>query len=243
MQIIYNLISQPKRKRAAVYAVLVSLRREGMNKKIVSHIQYSWIAYVLIAAVVIIFWSVLFNAMSQPEDNEKISIIFYSEGWDSFSLSKHLQENKGDITAQPLKIVDVEQASVNKTILKSRIGTDMMSVDIMAIEQSLLDNSTESDITIRVEDCFYPLDTAKLEELFGDISVNYLTIDGKAYGFYLNDPDDGVKNRFEEFYTGDDTFLLFFSRNSVNLDRMNSLGNEGDLAAIDFVKYLLEIDE
>ncbi len=214
-----------------------------MNKKIISHIQYNWIAYVLIAIAVILVWLTVFNALAQPEDNERISLIFYSDGWDSSILTAHLNAQIDSITVQKIKNVATEQASGDKAYLFQRLGTDMITNDIIVIDVALLDEKSSGAYAINPEEIFYELDRERLDALFGNVAVDYLTADGKAYGIYLNDPNDGVKNNFEKIYSGEVSFAVFFSRESVNLDQMNGLGNKGDTAAIDVVRYLLKIED
>ncbi len=211
-----------------------------MKKRIISHIQYTWILYLLFAVAAILIWSMVFQGFLQLEQNEQVGVIFYSEGWNSHELYVHLSDNIGSITEQDIKKISVEQCAANKSVLLERLGTDMYSRDIMVIEESLLDNSTQLQLTVDIEKAFYALDRERLDAVFGDIEVNYLVINDKSYGIYLNDASDGVTTNFEKFYSGEDTFVLFFSRETVNIDCMNEKGQSGDGAAIDLVKYLLK---
>ncbi len=214
-----------------------------MNRKLASHIQYNWISYVLIAVIVIALWCVVFDAVSQPKDNEKISIIFYSTGWDSYDLTLHLNSNREKISSQYLKKITTEQVSASKATLFQRLGTDMITNDIVVIEQSLLEHGDETKYDLNPDEVFYAINLEKVSSVFGDMDINYLMVDGKAYGIYLNAPNDGKTNNFEKYYKGDDIFILFFSRESVNVNQMNELGRKGDCAAIEVVKYLLEISD
>ena len=210
-----------------------------MNKKISSHVQYTWWLYLVIALVIVISWTTIFNGILQPENNEKVSIIFYSQnGWDSLALYTQLNNSRKQITQQNIETIIVEQCATNKTTFFQRVGADIVTSDILVIDLSLLDDS-DGQKTLDVSRCFYEIDQAKISQLFVDVTVDYYIVDGKAYGIYLNN-DDAVVNNFEKHYQGNYKFVLFFSRYSVNLDMMNNKGNQGDTAALDVVRYLLE---
>lgn len=213
-----------------------------MNKKIVSHLQYSWYIYVIIAVISIALWTMVFQGFLEPDNNERVAIVFYSGGWDSLELYAELNNTKGKITSQKLKEITVEQCAVNKTGLLQRVGSDMLISDLLVIEQSLIDGGTQQNITLDIPRCFYEIDQEKILTYFTDVNVNFYMVDEKAYGIYLNDPFDGQENNFENYYDGEDVFVLFFSRDSVNIDQMNGKGNIGDKAALDVTKYLLEVN-
>ena len=59
-----------------------------------------------------------------------------------------------------------------------------------------------------------------------------------AYGLEIYSP--GKQNRFSAFFSGEQTYYVFLSKESVNLAGLNGKGNNADDAALRILSYLLE---
>ena len=59
-----------------------------------------------------------------------------------------------------------------------------------------------------------------------------------AYGLEIYTP--GSQNRFSAFCSGDQTYYVFLSKESVNLADLNGNGTQTDDAALRLLEYLLE---
>lgn len=198
-------------------------------KKITSHLQYNLWIYLLIALLAIVFWVTVFGSLASPEDNEKITILYFGSDLDSNALQEDISEKISLLTEQNIKQVSIDAVDTrNYQLIHQLLPTRIYDTDLIIISQSVVEETSCKT--------FFP--SIPVERMNGLNIGEYYYEDEQPYGILLNGGNG--ENNFSAFYSGDERYYVFFSSSSVNLNRLFSVGEYGDDAALAVLKYLLE---
>ncbi len=206
-----------------------------MNKRLASHLQYSWWIYVVVAVLAIALWCGLFSVIYEPSANEKIDVFVLSNKIDADLLEQNLAQNIKKITNQNIKKVGVEAFFDNiensYTILASRV----LSNDLLIIPLSAL-TPDENDMMVIATNHFSPLPKGVLDMFkFEDGDLFYYK--DEAFGIIVG--GGNKQTLFDTLYKPDEKYVLFLSAYSKNMDALFGQGVKGDDAAISVLSYIL----
>lgn len=194
-----------------------------------SHMQYNWWKYLLVILAAVILWCTVFRALAQPEDNEKLNVLFVGEGLDTEKMEQTITGMLPQLTDQ-----SVRQVKVTQTRLEGREAYEILQMrtyeyDIVIISQSCLQENMGNAL-------FSGAMTEKMQAHFAGLQFHTepqgeLTIPSGI----VPEPDGG----FGAFYSGQENCYLFASPQSVNFDGLNGLGQTGDDCALRIMEYLV----
>lgn len=198
------------------------------NTHVTTHLQYHWWKYVLLAVISIMIWTAVFDTLAKPAKNEKVGIIFFGDALDATGLHAELSAVMGSLTQQEITYVDVSQTIVDY----EQLGAVMMA---RSYDYDLLVLTAETVDRLSAYGFFSPLPND-----WNDIPTYSQEKDGNtvAYGLEIYRP--GSQNRFSAYCSGEQTYYVFLSKDSVNLACLNGNGAPEDDAALQMLKYLLE---
>lgn len=200
-----------------------------MNKTGIStHLHYNWWKYVLLTVVSVLIWTSVFDTLAKPAKNEKVGIVFFGEGLDTAALHADLTAAMGDLTEQKISYVDISQTFADNAHLGQLLMARINDCDLLILPAQLVDNLSAYGFFTPIPENLQDLPTYSQEK------------DGKtvAYGLEIYKP--GSQTRFASFCSGEETYYVFLSKESVNLAGLNGNGNQTDNAALQVLKYLLE---
>ncbi len=192
------------------------------------HLHYHWWKYVLLTVLSIAIWSAVFDTLAKPAKNEKVGIVFFGDALDVTALHTDLSAVIDDLTQQEIRFIDVSQTFADRDHLGQILMARSYDSDLLILPAELVDNLSAYGF-------FIPLpDTPK------DIPTYTQETDGEtvAYGLEIYSP--GNQNRFSSFCSGEQTYYVFLSKESVNLAGLNGNGDPTDNAALRILEYLLE---
>lgn len=214
-----------------------------MSRKLTSYFQYSWWMYLLSALVIIVVWYCAFTVVAKPKDNEKIQITFFDGSLQQEELSAHLNQNKGNLSTQSLKLIQVEKQKVDINTIHYLVTSRVYSTDLLVFDEALLVAKEGETPTINVKSYFLPISDKILQDIFGEgfSQVEYYRLDGKVYGIYLDYALTENTTFFENYTDCSNRYVLFFSHKSPNASVIFDQTNNGQNGAVDVVKYLLEV--
>ena len=193
-----------------------------------THLHYHWWKYVILAMLSIMIWSWVFDTLAKPAKNEKVSIVFFGEGLDSQALHADLSAAKNDLTQQKIRFVDVSQAFADRDHLGQVLMARTYDSDLMILPAELVDHLSAYGF-------FMPLsDPPK------DIPAYTQETDGETVVYGLEIYSPASQNRFSSYCSGEQTYYVFLSKESVNLAGLNGNGSQTDDAALQILTYLLE---
>lgn len=193
-----------------------------------THLHYHWWKYVLLTVLSIAIWSAVFDTLARPAKNEKVGIVFFGDALDVTALHADLTAAIDDLTEQEIAYVDVYQTFADYEHLGQVLIARVYDSDLLILSAEFVD-------MLSAYGFFMPLpDTPK------DIPTYSQEKDGRnvAYGLEIYSP--GSKNRFSAFCSGEQTYYVFLSKESVNLAGLNGIGKKTDDAALRILTYLLE---
>lgn len=193
-----------------------------------THLHYHWWKYVLLTVLSIAIWSAVFDTLARPAKNEKVGIVFFGDALDVTALHADLTAAIANLTEQEIAYVDVYQTFADYEHLGQVLMARVYDSDLLILSAEFVD-------MLSAYGFFMPLpDTPK------DIPTYSQEKDGRnvAYGLEIYSP--GSKNRFSAFCSGEQTYYVFLSKESVNLAGLNGIGKKTDDAALRILTYLLE---
>lgn len=194
-----------------------------------SHMQYNWWKYLLVILAAVILWCTVFHALAQPEDNEKLNVLFVGEGLDAEKMEQTITTMLPQLTDQ-----SVRQVKITQTRLEGREAYEILQMrtyeyDIVIISQSYLQENMGNAL-------FSKAMTEQMQAHFAGLQF-YSETQGERMvpsGIVL-ESDSG----FSAFYNGQETCYLFASPQSVNFNGLNGLGKAGDDCALRIMEYLV----
>ena len=193
-----------------------------------THLHYHWWNYVLLAVLSILIWTSVFDTLAKPERNEKVGIVLFGDELDVSALHTDLSAAIDDLTQQEIAYVDVLQTFADSKNLGSLLMARTYDYDLLVLTAETVD-------MLSAYGFFTPL-----PDYWENIPIYTQETNGAstAYGLEIYSP--GCQNRFSTFCTGDQTYYVFLSKESVNLAGLNGNGAPTDDAALQVLNYLLE---
>ncbi len=222
-----------------------------MSKRLVEHISANWFKYVAVLVFVPIFFGMIFDAMAKPKANEQVVISFFGDKMDVEGINDMLYKEKSSFTNQPLKNVYIDFNSVDGQILYQLIAAKAEYSDIIIVTEDMLLKKDDGSETLIPSSLFRFLGSDNepelLENVLGDKAGGFeyfyaedASGSKRPIGIYLNTLNkDGVKNIFEQYYTGGQRCVAFICPKSVNIGKMFSTNDGEDTAALDTLLYLI----
>ena len=198
------------------------------NTQVSAYLHYHWWKYVLLTILSIAIWTSVFDTLAKPERNEKLGLVFFGEALDVTALHADLSVAVENLTEQEIAYVDVLETFA----------------DSEHLGQILMARSYDHDLLVLPADCVDQISAygffMPLPEDWQDIPTYSQETNGEtvAYGLEIYSPDS--QNRFSAFCSGDQTYYVFLSKESVNLAGLNGNGQQTDDAALRILTYLLE---
>ena len=199
------------------------------DARLFSHLHYHWWKYVLLSVLSIMIWSAVFDTLAKPAKNEKVGIVFFGDALDVTALHTDLSAVIDDLTQQEIACVDVSQTFADYAHLGQILMARTYDCDLLILSAEQVDKLSAYGF-------FLPLP----DNTWKDIPKYSQEKDGEtvAYGLEIYTP--GSQNRFSAFCSGDQTYYVFLSKESVNLADLNGNGTQTDDAALRLLEYLLE---
>lgn len=204
------------------------MRKNKTDTRLSTHLYYHWWKYVLLAVLSIAIWTSVFDTLAKPAKNEKVGIVFFGDSLDASALHADLWAAIDEITEQKITCLDVSRTFADQEHLGQILMARAYDCDLLILPAELVDK-------ISAYGFFMPLlDPPE------DIPVYTQEKDGKtvAYGLEIYKP--GNQNRFSSFCSGEQTYYVFISKESVNLAQLNGNGIQTDDAALRILEYLME---
>ncbi len=203
-----------------------------------SYIQYHWWMYLVLVIVVVLLWSYIFGLIAQPKAYQKYAIAIFDKNFLHQQLQDELSQQMPNITTQQIKQVTVESLYDLGSSLQDMVLSRTILSDVIVVPLSMITTDNQQTDKIHVDN-FFAIPTEKLE-LLVDFPLDYYMVEGYARGIYINNPDDGVTNNFERFYTGTERCVMFLCEESANIGDIFDDGNGKYRVAIEVLAYLLE---
>lgn len=184
--------------------------------------------YMLAAVAVIFIWSAVFESMTIIKDDERLAITIYNIDCDTEKLHKDLLQQVPELTEQELKAVYVEAYDHyhKQTYADNILSAQIAQADLVIMPESLL---KEIDVAYH----FPSLPEALITE-------NTYQVEGISYGILIG--GEGIENRFTDYCKTDEPYYLLISSTTVNLGGVNNRGEPGDDAALQVLRYMMEVN-
>ena len=199
-----------------------------------AHLQYHRWCYVLLAVLSVLIWTTVFQNLAKPAKNEKVGIVFFGQELDASALHAELSSAIGDLTDQKIEYVDVFQTMDAGNQLGSVLMARSYDYDLLVLSGETMDH-------LHAYGFFAPL-PEQLPQSLKALPTYSQTEDGITAQYGLEAYRPGSQSRFSAFCSGDRTYYIFMSKESVNLAGLNGKGNPEDDAALRVLEYLLEED-
>ena len=205
------------------------MSKNKTDPRLSSHLYYHWWKYVLLAVLSIVIWTAVFDTLARPARNEKVGILFFGDSLDVTALHADLSAVMDDLTQQEVSYVDVSQTFADYEHLGQLLTARTYDYDLLVLSAEQVDKLSAYGF-------FLPLP----DNTWKDIPKYSQEKDGEtvAYGLEIYTP--GSQNRFSSFCSGEQTYYVFLSKESVNLAGLNGNGTQTDDAALRILEYLLE---
>lgn len=197
-----------------------------MNKaQFSNHLLYHWPLYILWAGASVAIWLTGFSQHLALKDNEQLRFVVCSENFVYDKAEKELKEKLPSLTSQPVEKVSAEVYSLENLTDEILAIRSIDATDFLILPTSKL----------KADECktyFLELN-AELKTSF--TGYQYYEEDGLSYGIKLTH-----EGRYFSYMNQTDTneYILFFFPDSVNLGRINNLGNQADDVGLKTAIYL-----
>lgn len=199
-----------------------------------SHMQYHWWKYLLVILTSVMVWCMVFNALAQPADNEKLKVLFVGEKLDTAGLEQAITALLPEVTEQAVRQVEVTQTVIEGQAAYQVLEMRTYEYDIVIISQSYLQENMGLSL-------FSGAMTAQMQQYFSGVPL-YTELREQEQvpsGFLL----EAGAGAFGTYYAGQEQCYLFPSPQSVNFDRLNGQGQAGDDCALRIMAYLMGCEE
>ena len=204
------------------------MRREQTDNRWATHLQYHWWQYVLLTVLSIMIWTAVFDGLAKPARNEKVGIVFFGDTLDVTALHTDLTDAIDSLTQQEIAYIDVSQTIADRTHLATLLVARTYDYDLLVLTAEAVD-------MLSAYGFFSPL-----PDNWKDIPTYSQEKDGTSVAYGLEIYRPGSQNRFSSFCSGEQTYYVFLSKESVNLAGLNGNGAPSDDAALRMLEYLLE---
>ena len=204
------------------------MRKNNTDASLSTHLHYHWWKYVLLTVLSILIWTAVFDTLGRPARNEKVGIVMFGDALDVSALHADLSAAIDELTQQEIAYVEVFQTLADHGHLGQILMARIYDYDLLVLPAEWVD-------PLSAYGFFAPL-----PENWKDIPTYTQETNGEtvAYGLEIYSP--GSQTRFSAYCSGEQTYYVFLSKESVNLAGLNGNGTQTDDAALRILTYLLE---
>lgn len=194
------------------------------------HMQYHWWKYAAVLAVSVALWCGVFYNLAQPEDHERLHILFVGEGLDTAQMQSDIEKLLPKLTEQNMKQVKVTQSDLQGQSALQILQARFYEYDIVLISNRCMQQNMGGAV-------FYQAMKPALSGRFSDYEF-YAEISDDSAALYGVQMKQGT-GAFYQYWDKDEPCYCFPSPNSVNFDGLNGLGEKGNDCALRIMEYLL----
>ena len=195
------------------------------------HLQYNWWKYLLVVLLPIIIWLTVFEQMAKPANNARLHILYVGKGLDSQSLQQELTHQLTQMSKQVLQEIAVTQVSPVGISYTEYLTARCFDYDLLILSPDWCPEGIGQAVFSRIPPAL--LDSFPSSDVYTEVveksDLPYAFVLPETSPFYSFSSDRGRP------------CLLFPSPESVNLDKKNGKGDLGDDAALQAMRYLLEV--
>ena len=195
------------------------------------HLQYNWWKYLLAVLLPIIIWLTVFEQMAKPANNARLRVLYVGEGLDSQSLQQELTHQLSQMSKQVLQEITVTQVSPAGISYTEYLTARCFDYDLLILSPDWCPEGIGQAVFSRIPTALlasFPSSDV-YTEVVEESDLPYAFVLPESSPFYSFSSDKGRP------------CLLFPSPESVNLDGKNGKGDLGDDAALQAMRYLLEV--
>lgn len=195
------------------------------------HLQYNWWKYLLAILLPLIIWSTVFEQMSKPASNARLRVLYVGDGLDSSEFQQELTLQLSELSTQVLQEITVTQVSPIGISYTEYLTARCFDYDLLILSPDWCPEGIGQAVFSRILPAL--LDSFPSSDVYTEVveksDLPYAFVLPETSPFYSFSSDRGRP------------CLLFPSPESVNLDKKNGNGDLGDDAALQAMRYLLEV--
>lgn len=195
------------------------------------HLQYNWWKYLLAILLPLIIWSTVFEQMSKPANNARLRVLYVGDGLDPSGFQQELTLQLSELSTQVLQEIAVTQVSPVGISYTEYLTARCFDYDLLILSPDWCPEGIGQAVFSRIPSAL--LDSFPSSDVYTEVveksDLPYAFVLPETSPFYSFSSDKGRP------------CLLFPSPESVNLDKKNGKGDLGDDAALQAMRYLLEV--
>lgn len=195
------------------------------------HLQYNWWKYLLAILLPLIIWSTVFEQMSKPANNARLRVLYVGDGLDPSGFQQELTLQLSELSTQVLQEIAVTQVSPVGISYTEYLTARCFDYDLLILSPDWCPEGIGQAVFSRIPPAL--LDSFPSSDVYTEVveksDLPYAFVLPETSPFYSFSSDRGRP------------CLLFPSPESVNLDKKNGKGDLGDDAALQAMRYLLEV--
>lgn len=195
------------------------------------HLQYNWWKYLLVVLLPIIIWLTVFEQMAKPASNARLRVLYVGDGLDPSGFQQELTLQLSELSTQVLQEIAVTQVSPVGISYTEYLTARCFDYDLLILSPDWCPEGIGRAVFSRIPPAlldFFPSSDV-YTEVVEKSDLPYAFVLPETSPFYSFSSDRGRP------------CLLFPSPESVNLDKKNGKGDLGDDAALQAMRYLLEV--
>lgn len=195
------------------------------------HLQYNWWKYLLAVLLPIIIWLTVFEQMAKPASNARLRVLYVGDGLDPSGFQQELTLQLSELSTQVLQEIAVTQVSPVGISYTEYLTARCFDYDLLILSPDWCPEGIGQAVFSRIPPAL--LDSFPSSDVYTEVveksDLPYAFVLPETSPFYSFSSDRGRP------------CLLFPSPESVNLDKKNGKGDLGDDAALQAMRYLLEV--
>ena len=195
------------------------------------HLQYNWWKYLLAILLPLIIWSTVFEQMSKPANNARLRVLYVGDGLDPSGFQQELTLQLSELSTQVLQEIAVTQVSPVGISYTEYLTARCFDYDLLILSPDWCPEGIGQAVFSRIPSAL--LDSFPSSDVYTEVveksDLPYAFVLPETSPFYSFSSDKGRP------------CLLFPSPESVNLDKKNGKVDLGDDAALQAMRYLLEV--
>ena len=195
------------------------------------HLQYNWWKYLLVILLPVIIWSTVFEQMAKPASNARLRVLYVGNELDSSGFQQELTLQLSELSTQVLQEITVTQVSPVGISYTEYLTARCFDYDLLILSPDWCPEGIGQAVFSRIPTALlasFPSSDV-YTEVVEESDLPYAFVLPETSPFYSFSSDKGRP------------CLLFPSPESVNLDGKNGKGDLGDDAALQAMRYLLEV--
>ena len=195
------------------------------------HLQYNWWKYLLVVLLPVIIWLTVFTQMAKPASNARLRVLYVGDGLDPSGFQQELTLQLSELSTQVLQEIAVTQVSPVGISYTEYLTARCFDYDLLILSPDWCPEGIGQAVFSRIPPAL--LDSFPSSDVYTEVveksDLPYAFVLPETSPFYSFSSDKGRP------------CLLFPSPESVILDGKNKKGNLGDDAALQAMRYLLEV--